>query len=200
MKPSRQGGRIFPIPERKMPRPCSSTSHRLNTRHRVHVAETELGNGAIRALNSLYSNISPSSSTTRSQFPTSSSINATLHIQLCAQRYSRNHELTKRRKGFPSASASTPLKRGSLAGFPEASANKYAAPSPAVRLVASRVALPPADAAGSVELLSILPPDIQKTYESYNPDLFRPPEEVKPAPHILLADRTEYVALVRRMM
>jgi hypothetical protein len=175
---ARPGGQ-FPIKLVPLPRKSSSTSRRRQTRYRRRAAATELGNGSIAALNHLYSNISPIKmpcSKISDSSPISSSLGAAQHVQWCARRYAR------RLTGLPiSAASGSPSPSRDTSGLTDFTAG-YANPSPAVPLVASRVALPPADAAGSVELLSILPPLLKKQYEHENPALFRPPEEVTAAP------------------
>jgi hypothetical protein len=72
--------------------------------------------------------------------------------------------------------------------------------SAAVHITASKVSLP--QAAGTADLMALLPPALQKTYSSQRSLLWDPtvdePRDPPPKP-ILYATHSEYVALVKRM-
>ena len=74
------GGGIFPLPTVQMPGPCFSPSKRVRQRASRAAAETEVTNGAARALNSMYVSLSSSSMLTRN--PTSNDVVSRVYLSL----------------------------------------------------------------------------------------------------------------------
>ena len=194
MTPSGQGGGIFPLPMVEVPRPCLSSSRRLQQRARRAAVQTGLANSAIQALNSMY--VSSSSSVSLQTRNTTDPITkptqrAVAHIQLCTRRYVS--------RLAPSFGAVQRDDFDFLRDPNGLNTAAYAFSSQSLPLTAESVALPAQPA--TVDLVDVLPPPLAALYSKPNPELFRPADEIKPAASAcLVKSPADYALLLRRMV
>ena len=192
-----QGVGLFPLPEVESPGPTFSHSRRVQQRTRRAAAETDLANGAVRALNSMFCSLSSTNSLTGNQSSNSNSnstatLRAVAHVQSCSRRF-----VSRLAPSFQDSRLSDDalLPQDTRDLFTAA----YAFHSDALPLSAENVALP--EEPGSVDLLDILPPALARRYATPTPDLFRPAGDVKPAPACRLVKSDEdYFLIIKRML
>jgi hypothetical protein len=192
-----QGVGLFPLPEVESPGPTFSHSRRVQQRTRRAAAETDLANGAVRALNSMFCSLSSTNSLTGNQSSNSNSnstatLRAVAHVQSCSRRF-----VSRLAPSFQDSRLSDDalLPQDTRDLFTAA----YAFHSGTLPLSAENVALP--EEPGSVDLLDILPPALARRYATPTPDLFRPAGDVKPAPACRLVKSDEdYFLIIKRML
>jgi hypothetical protein len=172
----------FPLPSLELPWQTGSRSRRVQQRQRRATAVACLANEASSALNKL--------SLLGQQNKQSSNLSST------SLRMAQNVRSAASR--FVSRCVST---WGVGDDFPDShieSSSLYVTASTALPLDAEMVSLP--EEGGSVDLLSLLPPDLAQRYSTPNPGLFRPPEDRRGAARAVLVKSTaDWVGVVRRM-
>ncbi len=203
-QPSGSGGPVFPLPLISPPPPLATRSRRCAQRHSRAVATTATANSAITAVNLLSTSFSTSAtqslfsrastSSAHSPPPSSAQSRALAHIYRCASRFVC-------RRGLHRPVCDDPLSdiRFLTDHLQHSDLDAYISRPLAsvVPVVADRISLP--SAAGSVDLLSLLPPSVAASYAA--PDsLILPPPDRTPAPRTrLFGSSSEWVKLVRRL-
>ena len=212
MPPHTPGGMLPTLPP---PTHSASTSRRVQQRHRHAAADVSLANQTIAALNSLNQSFFSAHSHSSSSFASSLAAAANSLPPNLPQPHQPatdpRQSASARRLALRVLNSCTRYRRqlqcGGASGDPAQPLESllHAAPAgysladatPALHLRAARVSLPAA--AGTAELIDVLPPALAATYAS--PDrLFRPPEHSpRSSSRVFMASRPEYVALINRM-
>lgn len=187
----RQQDSPFPLPFLDAPTPSLSPSRRLQQRHRHASLRIVTYNRCVQALNSLASSFAPIDSlynlTTRDSNTTSSS-RLSEYVLSASSRYTS--------RLADSSAASSDMFSTCIMPYASGTASPTVVP-----IVAHKVALPAA--AGTVDLLSMLPSDVASTYSSPRHIVLPKPrvQDKRPrAPSVFAASRHDYIALLRRML
>lgn len=219
---------IFPLPLISQPFEPRSRSRRLAQRFRRASITTNITNQCLHALNTLSSSFasnhsthqslararnrspspphpssstsscftssSPTSSSSTSSTPSSAQSRVVAHVHSCAHRFVS-------RRASSDAECDDPFFDLNFLSqnLQQSDLEAYASHSPqlVVPIIADRISLP--SSAGSVDLLSLLPPSYSAQYSDSNSLLLPPQERSKPPRTSLMATPEEWVKLVRRL-
>lgn len=180
----------FPLPYLEPPTAPLSSSRRLHQRNRMASLRVTVYNRCVHALNSLASSFSPVDnlfSPPRNSI-SSSSNRISDYVLSATSRY------VSRLVG--SATASSDCSSTCVMPYAASSVSPSVVP-----IVAHKVSLP--EAAGTVDLLSMLPPSLASLYSAPCPVVLprpRPSAKRDRAPSVFAASRGDYIALLRRML
>ena len=197
------GGRLPLLP---LPVHSLSRSRRVQQRQRCAAADIALANSAITSLNAINESLHPSA-----PLSASSSIAAAAHEPRPNLPQHHQRSSTARRLASRVLASCTRYRRQLSGGACDDAAPSLEPPTvhsapagylpadatPALHIRAARVSLPAA--AGTAELLDVLPPALAATYAS--PDrLLRPLDHApRSASRVFMCSRPEYIALIVRM-
>ena len=185
---------MFPLPQVAAPHLSRSQSRRCQQRSRRAAAVTSYTNSAVCSLNSLHVNLSTSLFVSQPRNVCDvpcCSFRSVEHVQSCCEHFVRRLAPDFQ---VPESVDDDFMLRDTSDLFTAA----YSFKTDAMELEADRVALP--DVPGSVNLVDVLPPEIAQAYSEPNPDLFRPVEEQKSAPHAhLVRSPEDYTNIIRRL-
>lgn len=198
----------FPLPLLSPPQPPASSSRRCSQRHHRAVAVTSTANSTITSLNQLSASFSAAAdysllthtgarnqSSSETSSPSTTQNRLLAHVYRCATRFvSRRDSLESECDDpfFDQNFLTEHLRQADL----DAYINRPSAT--VVPIIADRISLP--SSAGSVDLLSLLPPATALHYSAPSSALLLPPaERAKPPRTRLCGSQPEWVKLVRRL-
>ena len=200
---------VWPLPTLEPPLNPTGASRRSQQRFGRAVAVTNVANNAVRACNVLsrsFYRVRPFHM--YYQPPNYTTANAITHSFEARNSTSTQHHLLARiykaasryvsRRAAPASECDDPLfDTKILSELRSADLGAYInkPKTPLVPIVSSRIALPATP--GSVDLLTLLPPDIAKRYATPNPELFRPPSKQPRAKRV--ASTAEWTSTVCRL-
>jgi hypothetical protein len=189
----RQQDSPFPLPFLPEPTPPLSSSRRVQQRHRHSSLRTSIYNRCVHSLNMLASSFAPLHSLDN-LFSSRNSISSpsnrlSEYVLSASSRYaSRLVDSTACSDALSPTTSIMPYATSSVS------------PS-VVPIVAHKVSLP--EAAGTVDLLSMLPPSVATQYASADHIVlpqFRPQVKRLRAPSVFAVSRHDYITLLRRML